>query len=887
MNDINELKQNTNIIDIVSRYVSLKKDGIHEVGICPFHNDTHGSLKVTPSKQIFKCFACDTGGDVFDFVMKHDNVELPEAIKIIKNESISISKPTPIILEKPSDQWNYTTELPQSEPTFHHYKHGQPSHTYAYHNESGQIISYVCRFDFENGQKEVLPYSPVTDGTVVKWGWKGLPAPKSLYNLHLIKHNPKSVIVVVEGEKTADAGNANTDKFIFVTWQGGSKGIRHSNFTPLHGRKVLLWPDNDTEQREKDGSLKPFHLQPGNEAMYNISEIIGGKTALLKWIKNTKDLPNKWDCADKEWKPKELDKHVSVNLSDIPEVVTVIIEKPKPTPTHKENEYYRLLGYSKDAESKLAYFFYSFGSKTVIKLSPTSMSKANLQMLAPINYWEHNFAGSRGINLDAAQNQLIQLSHKVGPFRSKYIRGRGAWMDGNDLIIHTGENIIIQNKMMPLSEYESKYVYEINEDIEFGYKNPLTDNESKYILDGFSFPVWEREINSHLLAGWCVVSPFCGTLEWRPHVWITGPAGSSKSWIMDKMVQELMGDIGIQIQGKSTGSGISGLLQSDARPVLYDEADVDNQRDKDRVQDIIALARVSSSNDGGGIAKGTQTGGSRVTEARVCFALSSIGVQLDNQADKSRFTVLSLLKFEGVRTIKEFNDFSNNWFETVTPEYVRSLQARTIDLMPTIIKNAKVFENAVAEHIGNRRLGKQVGILLAGAYSLKSKELVNYEDALKFVSSKDWSEEKSLDNSKDELQLFNVIMSSTVRVDGNYERSIGELILIADSLIPAGQITISQAEDKLRRTGIVIDNGMICISNGSNEIRRIVRDTSWSNDYSKLLKRIDGAESLPARTYEYGVSRQRGTAIPIHLISDSTEKIITDSEYLSKIKAPY
>lgn len=891
MNELQELKQNTNIIDVVSRFVSLKKEGIHEVGICPFHNDTHGSLKVTPSKQIFKCFSCDAGGDVFDFLTEMGNT-IPEAISIIKNDSLISAQPTPIVLDKPENKWNYTSELPQSDPTFHHFKHGQPSNIYTYHDENHQIISYVCRFDFPDGSKQTLPYSPVTDGSVVKWGWKGLPAPKSLYNLHLIKQNPKSTIILVEGEKSADAGNNATESFIFVTWQGGAKGIRHSNFKPLHGRKVILWPDNDYLQKDDNGVVKPFELQPGNNAMLNIADIIGKSCSLLKWVKNADELPNKWDCADKEWQPKEIDKHIRLNLVGVPKKSVEQIPEPKSTiepkpQNHQETEYYRLLGYSKDADSKLAYYFFSFGSKTVVRLTPTSMNKSNLIMLAPINYWESNFPGAKGLDITAVQNQLIQLSHNIGPFRDSFIRGRGAWMDDDKLIIHTGENIIIDGKQIPLADFDSRYVYEINEDIHFGYKSQLTDNEGQYILDSFDFPIWERQINSYLLAGWCVISPMCGVLDWRPHIWITGPAGSSKSWIMENLVLRLLGDIGVQIQGKSTSAGVSGLLQSDARPVLYDEADVDDARDKERIQSILALARASSSKTGGKVAKGTQTGGSVLTDPRSCFALSSIGVQLTQQADKTRFTIMSLMRFEGIKSTDEFNSFSNVWFETVTPKFVSRLQARTLELMPTIIKNANVFANAVSEHINSRRLGDQVGILLAGAYSLTSNKLVTFDAALKFVKSKDWSEEQSMETTKDEIQLLNVIMSGTVRVDGGFERSIGELVMIADCSIKDTSVLVDKAEDSLRRAGIILLDDRILISNNSEVLKNIVRNTSWSNDYGKLLKRIDGAESVSSRVYSSGTTSQRGTSIPMSLISNGKEKIMPDNEYLSNIKAPF
>ena len=68
---IDRVKSALNIVDIIGEFVSLKKEGSGYVGICPFHPDTHPSMKVSPARQTFKCFACGKGGDVIAFIEKH------------------------------------------------------------------------------------------------------------------------------------------------------------------------------------------------------------------------------------------------------------------------------------------------------------------------------------------------------------------------------------------------------------------------------------------------------------------------------------------------------------------------------------------------------------------------------------------------------------------------------------------------------------------------------------------------------------------------------------------------------------------------------------------------------------------------------------------------
>lgn len=83
---INEIRNNADIVDIVSSYLPLSIKGKNYVAMCPFHDDHNPSLIVSREKQIFSCFTCQTSGNVFKFVMEYEQVSFPEAIKIIANK---------------------------------------------------------------------------------------------------------------------------------------------------------------------------------------------------------------------------------------------------------------------------------------------------------------------------------------------------------------------------------------------------------------------------------------------------------------------------------------------------------------------------------------------------------------------------------------------------------------------------------------------------------------------------------------------------------------------------------------------------------------------------------------------------------------------------------
>lgn len=82
---ISEIKNSVDIVDIISDIVLLKKVGRNYVGLCPFHTEKTPSFTVSPEKQIFYCFGCGTGGNVFNFLMNHDGLSFFEAAKMLAN----------------------------------------------------------------------------------------------------------------------------------------------------------------------------------------------------------------------------------------------------------------------------------------------------------------------------------------------------------------------------------------------------------------------------------------------------------------------------------------------------------------------------------------------------------------------------------------------------------------------------------------------------------------------------------------------------------------------------------------------------------------------------------------------------------------------------------
>lgn len=90
---IEEVRQNNDIVDIISQYVHLKRSGRNFFGLCPFHNEKSPSFSVSPDKQIFHCFGCGVGGNVFTFLIKIEGINFVEAVQTLAERS-NIQLPT-------------------------------------------------------------------------------------------------------------------------------------------------------------------------------------------------------------------------------------------------------------------------------------------------------------------------------------------------------------------------------------------------------------------------------------------------------------------------------------------------------------------------------------------------------------------------------------------------------------------------------------------------------------------------------------------------------------------------------------------------------------------------------------------------------------------------
>jgi putative DNA primase/helicase len=877
--NIREIKSSVDIVEVVGRYVQLKRKGAEEVGICPFHDDHKASLNVNPKKQLYFCGACGAAGDVFDFLVKGYGRTLQEAADELRGISTAARAGDPEkrkakVSERVS--WRQIKPAPNAPGQITHYRHGRPARIWEYRLADGSLAGLICRFETRDG-KEILPYTYCQDDQGRKdWRWQGFEAPRPLYGLADITQRKTETVLIVEGEKAADAAQTLLPHIVVTCWQGGAKAIEKTDFTPLHGRKIVLWPDNDL---------------PGWEAMKAIATKLAPHCKTIKWIPSPMTLAKGWDVADAIWTPDETLEYVRANMADVPETlpdfarpaeqvteqppadeqITEIppaeTEVPQKFSDEYEN-YFRFLGYEKDGDAELI-GFYVKEARIVHKYRSGSLSAlSNLCNLAPLDFWQQTFPKRSGDKVDtvAALNWIIRASRQAGVFSPRKLRGRGAWLDDGRVVVHAGEKLVIDGKTVPLSKFKTRYIYEAGEDMAIGQGKPIPVNDAHKLLEICQLVNWERGISAHLLAGWCVVAPICGALPWRPHIWITGPASSGKTWVFHHIVRRMLGRVGVMVQGETSEAGIRQTLGVDALPVVFDEAEGEDRRASDRVQSILGLMRAASAEDGGFIAKGSASGGVKNYRIRSCFAFASIAISLKQQSDRTRVTVLAIQRNHNEA------DRNDRWerlqrlhVETLTDDYCEAMQARTLAMVPVILDNAKTFAVAAAAVLQDQRAGDQLGPLLAGAFSLSSNTRISYEKALEWVESREWTEERALDEGRDERRLLSFLLDYITRVESNgtpVERSIGELVQIAAGNQLDGLVSPDNAQNRLKRLGMKADNNCLYISNNSNQVAKMLQNTPWAANHNRILERLEGAIRTESERFAGHLAASRAVAIP-------------------------
>lgn len=806
------------------------------------------------------------GGTGMDMLMRRNGWTYAEAAKRIE-QHLGIArqdsaKPTGKPYRKPSKP---PTDQPP--PAL-----GNATAQWCYRDKSGDQLFWIQRFPIpaKDGKPERKGFVHRTwidggwhrpsrkDGFTCEW-----PNPKPVYGIELLGASPNAGVIVVEGEGTADAARLLFPKSVVISWVGGCKALSKTDWTVLKGRRCYLWPDADDVGRDAMAKLAIKILTAGAEK--------------VRIIQPPADVPEGWDLADADWTPADAAAYVKVNRSapiELPALAVPDAEPdhdpiPEPAPLPKQGEAFTCLGFDNDA-----YFYQPGSTGQVIRLGRASHTSTNLCAIAPLQYWQAMYPTKTGTDWTSAASSLFELQAQIGIYDPHRIRGRGAWRDQGQSVLHLGDRLIIGDRAVPSSDgiEGSRYIYQRLARLTGpGTAKPLSRDDA-YILCGIAERFrWEVDVSGLLLAGWVVLAPICGALDWRPHIWITAGAGSGKSAILERFIAPLLGDLSLHVSGNTSEAGLRQTLRADALPVVFDEAESNEKTDQQRMQNVLSLARVASSESRAQTIKGSADGDAQRYAIRSMFCMSSIATALKQGADKSRFAQLTLRNPSDTpkaERIAHWEQLDRDLDRYVTDRVGQRLQARTVAMIPIIRESIKVFTRAAAEVFDSQRLGDQYGALLGGAWSLMSDDIATRDEAYKLIEQNSWESYSQSTELPDEKRCIQMILQHQVRVESDDRvctRALGELVEIAASRRADREVTATQSQEAMSRVGLKVDNQRqaLLVSNTAGGIAAILRDTAWAQCWATVLARLPGAQRVGSTRFSGAGTVSRAIALQI------------------------
>lgn len=531
------------------------------------------------------------------------------------------------------------------------------------------------------------------------------------------------------------------------------------------------------------------------------------------------------------------------------------------------NPFFEVLGY----DHELYYIFNKIKSQLMV-YDRSQFTESAFAELAPTGvFWQRHFKGGKKGSFDkiAAFEFVIHCAHERGIYDPDRARGRGAWFDNGRIVYHHGSYLTVDSKTTNVSDLKTNYIYEMQRALpDLQAVEPLTRAEGDELVFLAGDFRWTRPVSGALLCGWMMLAPICGALRWRPHVWITGGAGSGKSTILNEFVNPLLFHHNLFAQGNTTEAGLRQKLRTDALPIIFEESEQNEEKDRLRIQHVLSLIRQSSTESIARVYKGTVAGQSMEFLIRSMFCLASIQVGMKQQADLERVTTLALKskKDDSPDAGPEWEALRDRLHAMVTqkPMIGARFVKRSMTMIPIIRENIHVFSTAANKFFGSAREGDQYGALLAGYWSMYRDDAATLDEARSVINSYTWEEHRDVSDSDEGQAALSALMGSRLRASKNLEFTIFELLSAACGTPVQGvEIDRIEANALLRRYGMIVKDGRVLLSNLSVELQKIMDRTNFGADWKGVLVRVAGADRNDNKTATFNGVSSKCIRLPI------------------------
>jgi len=752
------------------------------------------------------CRGCGPG-DGWSLIQKVKKVDFKEALQLVKDSEGFTQPQSTSRFVIPTDRrldyvigTNIALLNKNDNPHCHQYQYW-----WEWKTVTGELIGYIGR----KSDKTTHQIFYTNKG----WAQGSYEGTRPLFGLETLKNG--GVVYVVEGEKTWQAVRDAIPNASVITWVGGAQAVKKTDYKPLNGKRLILCPDND---------------KPGREAMQYIASVVHADIA---WFSNPEHASAGWDLADYTGTDLEafINEHLEVAKERDSEdsALSVLAKAIKP------------LGFN---GNKL--YFLPTGKLQVLEVSGCDLGKGTLRMLCSDLYWKAAFPKDPGINWDEAANWVIRECEKKKIYNPMSLRGNGVWKDSGNCVVHMGDHLLVNGERKALNDYDSKYIYPQRRKIDLP-KISLLNDEKELLLEIVNNIRFQLNCSKDFLLSFILCAPISAYWDWRPSIWVRGPAGAGKSTILEQFVKPCLGDMCLSFEGDTTEAGIRQSIGNDALAVLFDEPEADTIESNQKIQNILKFIRSNASSSTGLIAKGTSNQTGIQYQAQCMFMLASINSIPMKTQDKDRITCLELQGREG-NTVAQWQELERLLFR-LPPDIHQKIFYYMISNIEYVKKVIDIFRDYFFMRTGSRRIGDQYGLLSVGRYILmdEEKRVPDINEVGDFVDDSVWStinENTERNHSEDFVDFFRDTELALEDKQGKMrKRNIVEILRIAKDDGYHLEFTAQEAQDTLMRRGIKIVKDMLHFQKHNSHLYRLFGGRPDFQNYSVLLMRLPNAET--------------------------------------------
>lgn len=751
----------------------------------------------------------------------------------------------------------------------------EPKHVAIIRNQLGVLKGAVIRFEVPDkktpGKVKKIPsqvmycVNKVTGES--RWVMHGLGADKPLYGIEQCAD--KSPILVVQGERKRDIVAKNYSKYPCVSIVGGDGAIASMDLTPLHGKTVIVWPDNDWEGSSKNSGMR---------CARRIAERLEGKADVKIIIPPGEEKPSGWDLGDAfesdGWTEADLNEYAKSHIENYSGFVAeeLAFENEAPAKEKKKEQesqnanssnadtiipkFISFLGYDRGTN-----YYYCQERKQVIAISASKHSKLTLIALAPEEVWQSCFyesvsetTGQIKWSLESAVNYLSRKSVNAGMYDPEKIRAGGCWFDEKRIVMHLGDHLVVDGVNTSLGDFKTKFIYERRPCVEFSSEKQMLPSEAKFITKIADSLHWKNKDSAKFMLGWALLAPICGTLKKRPHLWLTGSSGCGKSTVLGEFLKPLLGGLAQCPNGSSTEAGIRQSMSGVAAPIIMDEAEGHDKVTRERIQSIITLARTAYDDQSSNTARGSAEGQAKSFKVRSMFGFAAINNSMEFEQDINRIAVLELRNpsvILGEEEARRQWKVLCNSLTFIDQDLGQRMVTRTMSIVNKIHEAIDIVKPYVSSHTGSARLADTYGTLLAGYWMLGHDEPPTEYEAQELAENVNWPvyiDPELGSGGGDSSDCLAAILQIQVRGEINGRSTtatIGELVDMVhfhSNSLDVDEYNRRDARVILGRYGIRADDDALLIANKSSALSKNLVETQFGAGWKDNLQRIEGAK---------------------------------------------